>query len=60
MQLGVGRAALFALGAVGLEVRQLHQQLGHVARALAGDGRRHAREFDQGSIVPAARRRRFI
>ena len=41
---------------VGLEVRQLHQQLGHVARALAGYCRRPAREVDQGRIVPAARR----
>ena len=56
VQLGVGRVAVLALGAVGLEVRQLHQQFGHMARALAGDRRRQAREVDQGGIVPAARR----
>jgi meso-butanediol dehydrogenase / (S,S)-butanediol dehydrogenase / diacetyl reductase len=34
-----GVAAVRALGAVGFEVRELHQQFGHVVRTLAGDGR---------------------
>ena len=55
VQLGVGGTAVFAVGAVGLEVRQLQQQFGHVARALAGDRRREAREVGQGRIVPSAR-----
>ena len=36
VQVGVGAAALRAVRAVGLEARQLQQQLGHVPRALTG------------------------
>ena len=59
MQLGVGRIAVPAFGAVGLEVRQLHQQLGDMPRALAGDRRGQAGEVGQRGVVPAARRQRW-
>ncbi|MFN9938332.1 MAG: hypothetical protein ACK56I_02550, partial [bacterium] len=45
-----------AAGAVGLETRQLHQQLCHVARAFAGEGWRQARDRRQDGVVVAARR----
>ena len=56
MQLGVGRAAAGAVCAVGLEVRELQQQLRHMARAFAGDGRRQAGKLRQCKVVKATRR----
>ncbi len=38
MQVGIRRTAMPAFGAVSLEVRQLQQQFGHMARAFAGQG----------------------
>jgi len=50
MQHGVGRTALRALGAVSLEVRQLHQQFRHMTWAFAGNGGGQTREVGQRRV----------
>ncbi len=53
MQLGVGRIAVCAIGAVGFKVGQLHQQFGHVARAFAADLGRLGDKAGQRGVGPA-------